>query len=293
MTAEKLKEMLKLHKLWLQDNKKGERLNLSHKDLRKPSLNKLLKSASLSYADLSHTNLNDADLSDAILINTNLHCANLNNVNLSRADLSRADLSCANLSYANLSYTSLFVTNLSNANLFRANLYCANMSESCLKFADLTEADLSKAMLYTANLHCANLRNANLYDADLKGANLYDADLKGANNIPPIRLACPDTGSFIGWKKVQGYIIKLRIPSKAKRCSATTNKCRCEYAKVLKIQNLDGSKAAVNEVFNNNYAGCTYRIGEIIYPDKFDPYRWNECSNGIHFFINRQEAVDY
>ena len=34
-------------------------------------------------------------------------------------------------------------------------------------------------------------------------------------------------------------------------------------------------------------------IEEAIFSDKFDENRWNECSNGIHFFINRQEAVNY
>ena len=36
-----------------------------------------------------------------------------------------------------------------------------------------------------------------------------------------------------------------------------------------------------------------YKVGEMAYPDKFDDNRWNECSNGIHFFINKQDAIDY
>ena len=132
------------------------------------------------------------------------------------------------------------------------------------------------------------LKRANLNNANLSGANL-----NGATNISHIRISCPDTGSFIGWKKVNGYIVKLKIPARAKRCSATSNKCRCEYAKVLAIQNIDGSKARINEVFNNKYATCNYKIGEIVYPDSFDENRWKECSNGIHFFINRQDAVKY
>ena len=36
-----------------------------------------------------------------------------------------------------------------------------------------------------------------------------------------------------------------------------------------------------------------YKIGEIVSVDDFYEDRWNECSTGIHFFINRQEAVDY
>ena len=37
----------------------------------------------------------------------------------------------------------------------------------------------------------------------------------------------------------------------------------------------------------------TYVVGEMVYPDSFDENRWNECSHGIHFFINKQNAIDY
>ena len=36
-----------------------------------------------------------------------------------------------------------------------------------------------------------------------------------------------------------------------------------------------------------------YRVGEFVEVDNFDEDRWNECSTGIHFFITRQEAVEY
>ena len=36
-----------------------------------------------------------------------------------------------------------------------------------------------------------------------------------------------------------------------------------------------------------------YRVGETVRPDKWDENRFNECSNGIHFFITRIEAENY
>ena len=36
-----------------------------------------------------------------------------------------------------------------------------------------------------------------------------------------------------------------------------------------------------------------YKVGETVYPDSFDEDRWNECSNGIHFFMTRREAELY
>ena len=42
-------------------------------------------------------------------------------------------------------------------------------------------------------------------------------------------------------------------------------------------------------------SGCEllYKVGKTVYPDGFDEDRWNECSNGIHFFMTRREAELY
>ena len=141
---------------------------------------------------------------------------------------------------------------------------------------------------------------ADLRGAVLRRAVLSDADLRGAKELPdlPWTSIVPETGSFIGWKKVyaQGMsvIVKLEILADAKRCNATGRKCRCSAAKVLEIQKLDGTPAGLDSVVNTNYTPhVTYKVGETVLPDSFDDDRWNECSHGIHFFITRQEAVDY
>ena len=36
-----------------------------------------------------------------------------------------------------------------------------------------------------------------------------------------------------------------------------------------------------------------YKMGEIVEVNNFNNDRWNECSSGIHFFITKQEALDY
>ena len=180
----------------------------------------------------------------------------------------------------------------------RADLYGANLRGANLREANLREANLYGADLYGANLRGANLRGAdlygaNLYGADLREANLREANLRGAKNIPFIPLVCPERGSFTAFKKCGSYIIELLIPQDAKRCSATTRKCRASYAKVVAITNMDGSQAEVDHVTNHAYEPIEYKIGEYVHPDSFDDDRWNECSHGIHFFINRQEAVEY
>ena len=129
--------------------------------------------------------------------------------------------------------------------------------------------------------------------ANLRGANLWGANLRGAKNIPFIPYACPEFGSFVGYKKANGYIVELEILSDAKRSSATTRKCRCNKAKVLSIQNIDGTKADISEIASSYDKKFIYKVGEIVEVKDFDKNRWNECAPGIHFFLNRQEAVDY
>ena len=159
----------------------------------------------------------------------------------------------------------------------------ANLIEANLRGADLTRADLIEA----------DLRGADLTRADLIEADLREADLIEAKNVPFIPYSCPDFGMFIGYKKARGYIVELEIPEDAKRLSATSRKCRCNKAKVLRILNFDKTVADVTEVRSKHDYNFIYRVGEVVTVDNFDEDRWNECSTGIHFFINFQEAVNY
>ena len=135
-----------------------------------------------------------------------------------------------------------------------------------------------------------DLSGTNLSGANLRGADLSGADLRGATAIPTIPLSCPTHGEFTAWKKVNGKIVKLKIPEDARRSSAMTSKCRCDKAFVLAIENLDGTDSGLTEIVNENYATCIYKVGEMVYPDSFDGDRFNECSDGIHFVSDRGEA---
>ena len=180
-----------------------------------------------------------------------------------------------------------------NADLSYADLSYADLSYADLRGADLRGADLSYANLRGADLRGADLSYADLTDANLRYANLRYADLRYAKNIPFIPYSCPDFGMFIGYKKASDYIVELEIPEDAKRLSATTRKCRCDKAKVLRILNTDRTVADITEVKSSYNNSFIYKVGEVVSVDNFDEDRWNECSTGIHFFINFQEAVDY
>ena len=249
-----LNKILSNHKLWLIDEPNGIRANLSG-------------------VDLEYANLDGADLRDANLSGADLRGADLGGANLWYADLRGADLRDANLGCADLGYADLGGANLSSTDFDGADLRGANLRGANLGYADLSGADFS--------------------GADLGGANFWSTDLSCVKNIF-FPIACPEKGSFIAFKKVRGnYIVELLIPEDARRCSATSRKCRCDKAKVLSITKIDGTSDGVDIVYSIYDETFAYKIGELVEVKDFDDNRWNECSTGIHFFITRQEAVEY
>ena len=191
---------------------------------------------------------------------------------------------------------------LRGASLCDADLRDADLCGANLRNANLRGADLRNASLCGADLCGASLCDADLRDADLCGADLRDADLRDAKNTDKTvwdaytafyPLQCPETGSFIGYKKAADKIVMLEICADAKRSSATSRKCRCSKAKVLSITHLDGSDSGLTEVRSYYSKAFVYRVGETVEVPDFDDNRWNECAPGIHFFVTREEAVKY
>jgi len=222
---------------------------------------------------------------------------------LREADLYGADLRWANFREAKLREANLYGANLRGADLRRADLRWANLEEANLEGADLRRADLRGTDLRGADLRWANLEGANLHGADLPGANLRWAMLHGADfrwadlgeadlcwaklrgadlrwaKLPHFQL--PD-GVLTVWKVVAGSIVCLSIPAEARRTATPIGrKCRAEYADVISIE---GGRPVTTR-------GLEYVVGQRVTPDKYDPDIRVECTNGIHFFTTRGEAV--
>ena len=256
LTRKKLNKILEEHKHWIDEDCKN------WEEMR---------------ADLRRANLLNADLSDADLHNADLRGANLCGACLCDADLRGIDLRRADLR---------------NANLRNADLHDADLHDTDLRGANLRGTNLCGAFLLNADLSGANLHNA-----DLRGAYLCGADLRSAKNVPYIPMVCPEEGDFIGWKKAESnknkVIVKLHIPFDAKRSSATTRKCRCSKAEVIAIYNLDGTEEGETTCHSDYDNSFIYEVGKTVEVTNFSEDRWDECAKGIHFFINRQEAIDY
>ena len=134
---------------------------------------------------------------------------------------------------------------------------------------------------------------------------------KSADSTIEIPMICPKEGSFIGYKQIRFCkphyrgdmamvrgIAVLEIPEDAKRINAGGNKCRASKAKVLRIESFDGEELDIDVAYSRytssiGQSPMKYSKGEMVYADSFDESRFNTCSNGIHFFMSREDAVHY
>jgi len=207
----------------------------------------------------------------------------------------------------------------------------ANLSDAIFEHCVFNHCVFCRTNFKSTRFNECMFIECTIVDSDLNDAVIPDSmyrylDIKSRDNkegyCSCIPIACPSEGSFIGWKKVifevprmhipnafyptisnmyvperHEALIKLRIPEEAKRSSATGRKCRCEFAEVLSIEDLtDG--VFLKSVTNKRNTALkpvltVYEVGKMVYPDDFDENRWHECTNGIHFFITKQEAIDY
>ena len=279
------------------DKKNLSEINFSHQNLFQAYMNNVkAKNACFNYANLAEIRGQGAIFSGSNMKKVNLNYANIPEAQFNNCQMSQANLQNAELREAHFEEAYLFGANFQNAYLTGANLRGADLRYANFAFATLTGADLTGADIEGANFIGANLQYAKLEDTNLDSACLLEAELRGAkidntfDGYYP--LACPSEGEFIGWKAACGCLIELLIPADARRSSATSRKCRCDKAKVLSIVDAATGKE-IHELEVHVWAPITYKVGEMVYPDRFDTNRFNECSNGIHFFINKQDAIKY
>ena len=186
----------------------------------------------------------------------------------------------------------------SRADLFGKNLSGADLSSRDLSNADLRCTDFTGTDFTGADLSGAYCRGANFSGANFTGTDFdSETSFEGAVFSPDTKMdypfACPETGSFTAYKAVRGYIVELLIPADAKRSSSTGKKCRCDKAKVISIRNVNGGSVdtdTAHSIWNYDFI---YRTGEMVTVPNFDECRWHECTSGIHFFMNWNDAVNF
>ncbi|MFQ9545355.1 MAG: DUF5758 domain-containing protein [Clostridium sp.] len=239
-----------------------------------------------------------------ILDKCDLSSLNIKNRNLKRARFYNCNMNGMRISYCDMSYAGFYSSNMKriffeNCNFFNETFYENNLREACFLRCRLINIELRSSNFSRAKIKDCELKNI----ATDSGTSFYS-------------LQCPEEGAFIGFKKAvvfvsdvisenyivtnmnvwtpQPVIVKLQITEDSLRSSATSRKCRCSKAKVLSISYLDGTECPEGTIAYSQYdSDFIYKIGDILEIKNFDENRWEECSTGIHFFITREEAVNY
>lgn len=188
--------------------------------------------------------------------------------------------------------------------------------------AYINEFAFDSCVFEQCNFTRCNMESITFMDCIFINCDFKDADfppffkplqMTNCKNIPYMPMACPEEGEFIGYKiastsRVGGFnslisrgnenhgpanvLVTLKIPADAKRSSAGGRKCRCDKAEVIGLEHIT-SHENLSEAISKYDINFEYHIGEKISEPNFDENRWAECSTGIHFFINRKEALQY
>ena len=172
----------------------------------------------------------------------------------------------------------------------------AKLQHTKFENCDLSGSSFAYANLFSADLRTCDLSGSNFDGADFFAALLWEAKLDNllvTDRTKFFRNYCPKAGYIFGYKKCfNERMVQLLIPKDAKRCSSTTNACRCDKARVVAITDVN-KKESYKEAMSFVDPNFIYRLGEMVYADSYNEDRWHDSSHGIHFWMTFEEALSY
>ena len=183
--------------------------------------------------------------------------------------------------------------------------WCA-FDRTIFSYSDLESSNFNECKFIGVAFRCSSLIYSNFTDVvttdvEFTSCRLTATTATNTGIILPQNV--PSHGSFIGWKKAYAYdlsddtlkdiIVKLYIPEDAIRY-APNHKCRANKVEVLGFETLHGEKLPDDlKVFSMFDPEFMYKIGTVTPKRDFYANPQEECSPGIHFFLNRNDAVAY
>lgn len=183
----------------------------------------------------------------------------------------------------NFSWNTLVCWHFTNCSFksgnFVKNIFHYSPSCNCFEFTDLFESEFID-----------NKFNDGSYIKNLFKSGLFE-------NCNYINSLVPTEGSFIVWKAALigdcvKVLVKLLIPDDALRCNSTEYKCRANKAKVLAITDIEET-INYEQAYSIHNKDFKYYVNEMVYSDKFIDDNKLTCTNGIHFFIDKEMAKNY
>lgn len=247
------------------------------------------------YTDESRITLSDIEFKGLQLHSLDFRKVRFEDCAFVSCDLSRCDFFYASMRNCRFIETSFSISSLvgisfNNCSFTECTFASVHFMFGTFDQCHFDQMRLSHDIIDKTRFVSCNVMSMKIIESYINDLCFKDTDVSKIDGIHNHPMACPETGSFIGWKKADGAIIKLEIPEDAKRNSAFGRKCRCDKAVVLEIRRGDKNLDSAKSVHDPNFI---YKVGETVYVDDFDEDRFHECAPGIHFFISMQEAIDY
>lgn len=217
---------------------------------------------------------------------------------------------CEEASFINASFRRSFFRGNNFVRTFFINCDFTDASFSWQLFDNCTFINccFAECSIGSAIFNDCRFRNCDFDLADMPDF-FYPKDMEDCANVPYMPMACPDEGEFTGYKvairedakldqppMIADYVIvSLRIPSDAKRSAAGGRKCRCDKAQVIAIEQAVSKyeRTTIRTARSAHDFAFKYRVGEEVFVTNFDENPWHECAPGIHFFMNKKEALLY
>lgn len=279
MSQEELDSIIAKHEKWLLKEPDGEQARLS---------GFMFDGLNLCYCNLSNSIINNCyfnrcDITDSCLQGSDLTESVFKFCDLSYSTLSKCSMCGIVAEVSDFNYCNFDADDIFSGVFARCSLISSSFYNNNLSFTKFFECSIN---------HCVFI-GSDMSSSKFQWCNIVNISVKNVKNFPYIPMTCPENGSFTAWKRAGGFIVKLQIPEDARRSSATGRKCRCDKAIVVAIDNIDGSPTELKEVTSDYDENFVYRVGETVTEPDFCDNRFYECASGIHFFMTRQEAVEY
>lgn len=183
------------------------------------------------------------------------------------------------------------------------------MIEVCASYSSFSDTIIYKSEMSKSSFFDSKVIDCRINYTNMSGSS-FNSRMTFENveyhNCIGLNTLLPEEGSFIAYKavmvidrssnrrnKMKVLIAKLLIPADAKRYNATGLKCRASKAMVLGFYDIDKKEVRNRKAMSAHNLNFLYEKGKMIEPEAFDENRLLECSNGIHFFMSFDQAVDY
>jgi hypothetical protein len=232
-------------------------------------------------------------LENADCRNMDLRSVHFGTVNCTRTKFNGAIFKNSSFSEANLSHCSFANAVFTDCEFVGADLDYANFTGTVFISCDLTGLKSAENTIFVSAINRRTIFGDAISEEQRE-------DLLGHKQIVPSK------GSFIAWKAVaasngENQIAEIEILDESKRVSTygTERKCRASSVRVIALYRLDGEKSdetmadSLTYTRNNPSIGYAYNVGEITFADSFNSNPNIECTNGIHFFMTFEEAVQW